>query len=69
MRNTAELSLRDLMTDPIIRSVMKADKVDPRALEAMLVSMARTTRPARAIFDVSRVPPASVALCGTPCAW
>jgi hypothetical protein len=48
MRNSAELTLRDLMADPLIRLVMKADKVDPRALEAMFHSLARTAAPWRA---------------------
>lgn len=61
----AEPTLRDLMTDPLVRSVMRADRVDPRALEAMLRSLAVRAKPAR-----KRLPPLSaVALCGTGCPW
>jgi hypothetical protein len=35
-----EPTISELMTDPLIRSMMSADRVDPHALEAMLYSLA-----------------------------
>jgi hypothetical protein len=35
-----ELTLRSALSDPLIRLVMEADGVDPRALEAMLMAIA-----------------------------
>jgi len=37
-----ELTIDELLSDPVTRAVMKADRVDPLALEAMLRSMAGT---------------------------
>jgi hypothetical protein len=36
-----EPALRDALADPIIRTIMEADRVDPRALEASLRETAR----------------------------
>jgi hypothetical protein len=35
-----ELTLRSALSDPLIRSLMAADKVDPAKLEAMLTKIA-----------------------------
>jgi hypothetical protein len=35
-------TIDELLCDPVTRAVMKADRVDPSALEAMLRSVART---------------------------
>jgi hypothetical protein len=39
-----ELTLRSALSDPLIRLVMEADGVDPRALEAMLMAIASRIR-------------------------
>jgi hypothetical protein len=39
-----ELTLRDALSDPVIRAVMEADRVDPDELEADLNEIARTLR-------------------------
>jgi hypothetical protein len=36
-----ELTLSNALSDPLIRSLMAADKVDPAKLEAMLTKIAR----------------------------
>ena len=41
-----ELTLTDLLADPMIRAVMAADQVDPAALEAALSGLARRFEPA-----------------------
>lgn len=41
-----ELTLRSALSDPLIRSLMTADKVDPLALEAMLTQLAGQVAPA-----------------------
>jgi hypothetical protein len=41
-RSHDELTIDELLSDPVTRAVMKADRVDPSALAAMLRSMART---------------------------
>ena len=40
-----EPALRDAQADPIIRTIMDADRVDPRALEASLRETARKVSP------------------------
>jgi hypothetical protein len=35
-----EPTISELMADPLVRSMMSADRVDPHALEAMLYSLA-----------------------------
>jgi hypothetical protein len=42
-----ELTLTDLLADPMILAVMAADRVDPAALEAALSGLARRLEPAR----------------------
>jgi len=37
-----ELTLEDILSDPITKEVMKADSVDPHQLSAMLKETART---------------------------
>ena len=40
-----ELTLTNMLTDPIVRTVMAADRVDPQELAAMLAGIAETLRP------------------------
>jgi len=40
-----EPALRDALADPIIQTIMDADHVDPRALEASLRETARKVSP------------------------
>jgi hypothetical protein len=40
-----EPTLKDILSDSIIRAVMDADRVDARELEAMLRQVARNARP------------------------
>lgn len=42
-----ELTLADLLADPMTRAVMAADRIDPSALEAALYALARRLRLAR----------------------
>jgi hypothetical protein len=37
-----EPTVRDVLSDPLIRTLMKADRVDPSHLETMLDGIART---------------------------
>jgi len=49
-----ELTLADLLADPITLAVMAADRVDPAALKAFLFGLTRRlqlTRPAEPIRD------------------
>jgi hypothetical protein len=49
-----ELTLTELLDDPIIQAVMTADRVDPAELKAALTVLTRRlqpTRPAGAILD------------------
>jgi hypothetical protein len=61
-----EPTISELMADPLVRSMMSADRVDPHALEAMLHSLApriaRRRRPALAyrpqpLFDARAAVP------------
>jgi hypothetical protein len=42
-----ELTLTNVLTDPLVRTVMAADRVDPRELAAMLAAVAQSLRPAQ----------------------
>jgi hypothetical protein len=46
-----EMTMRDALSDPVIRALMDADGVDPAALEADLREVAESlrSRPARAV--------------------
>ena len=44
-----ELTLTDLLADPMILAVMAADRVDPAALEATLSGLARRLELARPV--------------------
>jgi hypothetical protein len=47
-RCAAELTLKDVLSDSIVKAVMAADHVDPQELEATLREIAsRRARPAR----------------------
>jgi hypothetical protein len=37
----ADLTLNELLGDPVTKAIMKADRVDPQKLEATLRSLAR----------------------------
>ena len=39
-----DLTIEGALTDPMVRALMKADGVDPRAFEALLRSSARNLR-------------------------
>jgi hypothetical protein len=41
-----EPTLKDILSDSIIKAVMEADRVDARELEAMLRQVGRSSRPA-----------------------
>ena len=43
-----ELTLEDILSDPITKEVMKADRVDPHQLSAMVKETARTWADAHA---------------------
>ena len=47
MSQRKDLTIDEAIRDPMIRLVMKADRVDPRALEATLRSLAAEQAPAR----------------------
>lgn len=47
MSQRKDLTIDEAIRDPLIRLVMKADRVDPRAFEATLRSLATTQAPAR----------------------
>jgi hypothetical protein len=51
-----ELTIDELLGDPVTRAIMKADGVDPAALEALLRSMGRTVarRPEKFVFEGDR---------------
>jgi hypothetical protein len=40
-----ELSLSEALSDPLVRTIMNADNVDPRALEASLRTTAEKVAP------------------------
>jgi hypothetical protein len=44
-RSAFELTLTNMLADPMVRTVMAADHVDPQELAAMLTSVAQTLRP------------------------
>jgi len=45
-----ELTLNNVLTDPMVRTVMAADRVDPQELAAMLAAVAKTLpRPPRPV--------------------
>ena len=44
-RSYNELTLSNALSDPMVRTVMAADRVDPQELAAMLTAIASTLRP------------------------
>jgi hypothetical protein len=42
-----ELTLRSALSDPLIRTLMAADRVDRRELESMLLRIAKQVTPSR----------------------
>jgi hypothetical protein len=45
MRTRTELTLDNAFSDPLVRSLMAADKVDAAALQTMLAGIAQQIRP------------------------
>jgi hypothetical protein len=45
MRTRTELTLDNAFSDPLVRSLMTADKVDAAALQTMLSGIARQIKP------------------------
>jgi hypothetical protein len=45
MRTRTELTLDNMFSDPLVRSLMAADKVDAAGLQIMLASIAREIAP------------------------
>ena len=64
----SDLSIDDVMTDPMIGTVMKADGVDPRAFRALLDRVAGTrTRRERCLgVPFQRVWPRAARPCAGP---
>jgi len=52
-----EPALTELMSDPIVRSLMKADRVDPSELEATLTHMAAQIAEREGRHECSRLVP------------
>jgi hypothetical protein len=44
-RSYSELTLSNALSDPMVRTVMAADRVDPQELAVMLAAIASTLRP------------------------
>jgi hypothetical protein len=44
-RSFHELTLTNVLTDPMVQTVMAADRVDPQELAAMLAAVAATLKP------------------------
>jgi hypothetical protein len=66
-----ELTLDDALSDPVIRAVMAADRVDPRRFEVLMRATARRLEPGRR--TAAPAPRAVRVRCdlsaGTACAW
>jgi hypothetical protein len=56
MSKRNELTIDEVVKDPMIRMVMKADRVDPRAFEAMLRSLAAAQDAGREASSFPKVP-------------
>lgn len=56
MRTRTELTLDNAFSDPLVRSLMAADKVDAAGLQAMLASIAQQLTPS--IAPAKRFSPA-----------
>jgi hypothetical protein len=54
-----ELTLTNMLTDPMVRTVMVADRVDPQELAAMLAGIAETLRPSPEWQDTAQLACAS----------
>jgi hypothetical protein len=54
-----EPTLEDMLSDPIIRAVMDADRVDPHELKAMLTDVGRALRAARGVRSWGQWPAGS----------
>ena len=58
-RHHREPTLEDMLSDPIIRAVMDADRVDPHELQAMLKDVGRALTMARGTPSWGQWPAAS----------
>lgn len=70
----SDLTIDEAMADPLIRRVMRADRVEPRQLESMLRTLASVgTSPRVHGFSSPSpgVPPRLMPpmVCGSPCSW
>ena len=63
-----EPTIGELMADPLIRSVMNADRVDPHALEMMLYSLAQRVAGQRGLTPTGRREPSFAAVMAPPIA-
>jgi hypothetical protein len=63
-----EPTIGELMADPLIRSVMNADHVDPNALETMLYSLAQRVAAQRLPFVAARRQPSFAVVAAPPIA-
>jgi hypothetical protein len=59
-----EMTLRSALSDPLIRTLMAADKVDPEKLETMLTRIAQQTAPRSMERTAPSVWPTMKTLCG-----
>ena len=73
MTHQGDLSIDEAMADPLIRTVMRADRVEPRRLESMLRTLASvqtrrgTMAPTPALYGLA-VAARRAASCGSLCA-
>lgn len=52
-RSYNELTLSNALSDPMVRTVMAADRVDPQELAAMLAAIASTLQPSPPIAQLA----------------
>jgi hypothetical protein len=67
MRTRTELTLDNVFSDPLVRSLMAADKVDAAGLQIMLASIAREiapTLPAKRFSPVTNLSRTIDSICG-----
>ena len=67
MRTRTELTLDNAFSDPLVRSLMAADKVDAAGLQTMLIGIARQitpTIPAKRFSSVTNLSRTIDSMCG-----
>ena len=70
--NSLDLTIESALNDPIIRAAMRADRVDPESLEALLRTTAQRLDDVRGAPDVPlavQAQRARRAACGTSTSW